>query len=47
MTNATAVFLAAVILGALLVDYLRYDFENALFLAIKFDEFLEWVAFWR
>ena len=47
MTNATAVFLATVILGALLVDAIWFDFENALFLAIKFDEFLEWVAFWR
>jgi len=47
MTNGTAAFLAAMILGAVALDYFRYDFEYSFFLVVKFDEFLEWIAFWR
>lgn len=47
MTNQTAIFLALAIVGAVLVDFIWFDLENALFLAVKFDAVLDWLAFWR
>ncbi len=47
MTNGTAAFLAIAIFSALLIDYVWFEWSNTLFLAIKFDELLEWLAFWR
>lgn len=47
MTNKIAIVLAVLILGFLVVDWQQAGGENSLFLARKFAELLEWVAFWR
>lgn len=47
MTNTIAVVLGALILSAIAVDVMLFDTEYLLFLARKFDEFIEWLAFWR
>ena len=47
MTNTIALVLGALIFLALGLDHLRYDGANLLFLARKFAELLEWLAFWR
>lgn len=47
MTNQIAIALAALILALLIADWQLYDLSNALFLARKFADLLEWVAFWR
>ena len=47
MTNRIAVVLAALILVLLILDWRLYDLANSLFLARKFAELVEWVAFWR
>lgn len=47
MTNQIALGLALVIVGLLIADWQVFDLSNSLFLARKFAELLEWVAFWR
>lgn len=47
MTNRIAIVLAVIILGLLAFDALEFHWANSLFLARKFAELLEWVAFWR
>lgn len=47
MTNQIAITLAAAILALLIADWQMADLSNSLFLARKFAELLEWVAFWR
>ena len=47
MTNQIAVFLGALILIGLGVDWLYNDLGSTLFMARKFAALIEWVAFWR
>jgi hypothetical protein len=47
MTNKIAIVLAVIIVGLLVLDWQDYGWANSLFLARKFAELLEWVAFWR
>ena len=47
MTNRIAIALAVIIIGLLVFDALEFGWANSLFLARKFAELLEWVAFWR
>lgn len=47
MTNRIAVYLGLAILAAITAVYVLFGTENFLFLAKKFLELLEWVAFWR
>ena len=47
MTNRIAIVLAVLIVGLVVFDGLEFDWANSLFLARKFAELLEWVAFWR
>ena len=47
MTNSIAVFLGLLILGAVALDVMVYGTEHLLFLARKFADLIEWLAFWR
>ncbi len=47
MTNTIALILAVLILIGIAVDVTVYGTEHLLFLARKFFELLDWVAFWR
>lgn len=47
MTNTIALFLAAVILGLLAVDWLMFDWANLVYLLKKGTTLIEWLAFWR
>lgn len=47
MTNPIAAGLATLIIALLIADWQLYDLSNSLFLARKFADLLEWVAFWR
>lgn len=47
MTNRIAIVLGVIIFGLLLLDWQEFGWANSLFLARKFAELLEWVAFWR
>ncbi|MGH1578786.1 hypothetical protein [Planktotalea sp.] len=47
MTNPIAIFLGALIVVALLSDMVLTGGSNLLFLAKKFTEMTEWMAFWR
>ncbi|WP_203564892.1 hypothetical protein [Aliiroseovarius sp. PrR006] len=47
MTNQLAIILGAVILLLVGLDIVVWGGENLLFLAKKFLELTEWVAFWR
>ena len=47
MTNQLAIILACVIVGFFAVDLVFLSGETSLFLAKKFLELIEWVAFWR
>lgn len=47
MTNQIALALAVVILALFIADWQMYELSNSLFLARKFADLLEWVAFWR
>lgn len=46
MTNSLAVILAALIVGALALD-LAMGWGLSLFLARRFADLVEWMAFWR
>ena len=47
MTNRIAIVLALIIIALVVLDWRMADWANSLFLARKFAELLEWVAFWR
>lgn len=47
MTNTIAAWLAGLIVLLLVGDIALYGTEHMLFLAKKFYDFIEWVAFWR
>jgi hypothetical protein len=47
MTNQIAIVLGALILLGIGYDALAHDGVNLLFLARKFADLVEWLAFWR
>ena len=47
MTNSIAIGLGTLILGGIVYDMMAHDSANLLFLARKFADLLEWLAFWR
>ena len=47
MTNQIAIVLGILILAALGLDAYAFDWSNSFFLARKFIDLLEWLAFWR
>ena len=47
MTNTIAVFLGALILAGLAIDYAMADFAGSVFLTRKLIALIEWLAFWR
>ncbi len=47
MTNSAAIVLGLLILGALGLDAMLFDWTNSLFLARKLNDLIEWMAFWR
>ena len=47
MTNQIALFLGLAILAALAIDTYFFGTEHLVFLARKFMELIEWIAFWR
>ena len=47
MTNTTSIGLGLLIMIGLVVDASLFDWSNTLFLARKFTDLVEWLAFWR
>ncbi|WP_306154354.1 hypothetical protein [Roseovarius sp. MMSF_3281] len=47
MTNTTSIGLGLLIMIALGVDAAMFDWSNTLFVARKFTDLIEWMAFWR
>lgn len=47
MTNQIAIGLGLLIAVFLGIDAMVYDWSNTLFLAKKFADLIEWLAFWR
>jgi hypothetical protein len=47
VTTRIALFLAALIAGFFLLDHFVFHLGAFLFLAQKFADLTEWVAFWR
>ena len=47
MTDKLALWLAGLILVALALDWALTGFQATLFVARKFADLIEWVAFWR
>ena len=47
MNNQVALFLGALILIGLGVDYMYYDWSGSIFLARTLADLIEWLAFWR
>lgn len=47
MTNKLAVYLGLVIVVAILVDLIAFDATYSVFLAKKFIELIDYIAFWR
>lgn len=47
MTNRGAVILGLLLIIVITVDVMLYGSEHLLFLAKKFADMLEWLAFWR
>ena len=47
MTNQIAIALGVMILAATCLDMFAFGGSNLLYLARKFAELIEWVAFWR
>jgi hypothetical protein len=47
MDTKSSIILATIIGGFLIGDYVMYEGANTLFLARKFVDFLDWLAFWR
>lgn len=47
MTNRIFLWLLAIIVGAIAVDVVVFGGADSLFLARKFVDSIEWLAFWR
>jgi hypothetical protein len=47
MTNQVAVALGIIIVIALGVDGIMFDWANTVFVGRKFVDLVEWLAFWR
>jgi hypothetical protein len=47
MTNSVAIVLGLLILAAIGIDALVFDWLNSVFLARKLTDLIEWMAFWR
>ena len=47
MTNQIALLLGLLILAGLGADFYLWDGQYTLFLARKFSDLIEWIAFWR
>ena len=47
MTNKLALFLGFLIVVGLILDFVYTDGTGTLFLARKFSDLIEWLAFWR
>ena len=47
MTNIIALVLGLLIVAGIAADYLYFGTEHGLFLAKKFTDLIEWLAFWR
>ncbi|MEP5153639.1 hypothetical protein [Planktotalea sp.] len=47
MTNPIAIVLGLILLGGIITDVVMSGGSNLLFLAKKFTEFTDWIAFWR
>jgi len=47
MTNTSSIVLGLLILGALGLDAMLFDWSNTLFLSRKLADLIEWMAFWR
>ncbi|MDJ0824523.1 MAG: hypothetical protein QNJ16_03355 [Rhodobacter sp.] len=47
MTNTLALWLAALILGFLALDYFVLGWDVVIFLGRKLMELIEYIAFWR
>ncbi len=47
MTNPIAFALALLLIAALALDILAFQGTHALFLARRFAELADWIAFWR
>ena len=47
MTNQIAIALGLILAGLIGVDAVVFDGSNSLYLAKKFADLIEWIAFWR
>ena len=47
MTNSLAIYLGLIVLAGLFADLFLTGGSNLLFLAKKFTDMTEWMAFWR
>lgn len=47
MTNSLAIFLGIIVIASILGDLFLTGGNNLLFLAKKFTDMTEWMAFWR
>jgi len=47
MNTPLAIALGVLIIGGIALDLFMTDGTNLLFLARRFTEFTEWIAFWR
>lgn len=47
MTNRIAVFLGMFLIAAIALDSYFYGSQHFVFLAKKFTDMIEWMAFWR
>jgi hypothetical protein len=47
VTNRLAIILGSLLIAALVIDMILFGTEHVVFLAKKFTELIEWVAFWR
>ncbi|MGR3453143.1 hypothetical protein [Pseudooceanicola sp.] len=47
MTNQIAIAIGLLVAAFLAVDALVFGWANSLFLAKKFADMIEWLAFWR
>ena len=47
MTNIIALVLGLLIVVAIVADFLYFGTDHGLFLAKKFTDLIEWLAFWR
>ena len=47
MTNTLAIYLGGIVVLGISADLLLNDGLNLLFLARKFTDMTEWLAFWR